>query len=107
MTATEVNVRVADDRGAKQSMVLRATGEVDATNASEFVQSVRSLVGTRTAVLDLSELDYLGSAGYAALDELIASCGVRIVLAERSHLRRAAKLMSLPFSDTVHAALNS
>ena len=107
MTASEVNVRIADDRGAAQPMVLRAAGEVDATNASEFARSVRSLVGTRTAVLDLSELDYLGSAGYAALDELIASCGIRIVLAEGSHLRRAANLMSLPFSDTVPAALTS
>lgn len=112
MTATEVHVRVAEDRGANQQganqqLVLHATGEVDATNAAEFAQSVRSLVGAREAVLDISELDYLGSAGYAALDDLIASCGIRIVLAERSHLRRAAELMSLPFCDSVQAALNS
>ena len=107
MTATEVHVCVAEDRGPDQQLVLRATGEVDATNASEFARSVRELVGSRKAVLDLSELEYLGSAGYAALDDLIASCGIRIVLAEHSHLRRAAKLMSLPFCDSVRAALDS
>ena len=105
MSAAEMELRLTTHGGETAPHVLTASGEVDATNAGDFARSVRSLAGGREAVLDLTDLDYLDSAGFAALDELVASCRVRIVLGERSRIRRAATLMSLPYSDSVDDAL--
>jgi anti-sigma B factor antagonist len=104
MSAAEVALRVAPQANAPGMQVLTATGEIDVTNAAEFANDLRSRVGDQGAVLDLTDLDYVDSAGFAALDDLVASCGIRIVLGEGSKIRRAAALISLPFSDSVAAA---
>jgi anti-sigma B factor antagonist len=104
MSVAEVALRMATQADAPGMQVLTATGEIDVTNAVEFTRDLRSRIGDQGAVLDLTDLDYVDSAGFAALDELVASCGIRIVLGERSKIRRAAALISLPFSDSVAAA---
>ena len=105
MTVARVELRVATPPTPTRPVVLTASGEVDATNAADFAASVRSLAGSGQAILDLSELAYLDSAGYAVLDGLIAAGLVRLVLDVHSRVRRAATLLGLPFSESVDAAI--
>ncbi|MCM6775047.1 STAS domain-containing protein [Nocardia sp. CDC159] len=81
------------------------TGEVDVTNAHDFAESIAALPGRRPLLLELSRLGYLDSAGFAALDRLLADDAVVLVLAPDSPIRRAAELVDLPFhGDTAAAA---
>ncbi|KAA9158760.1 STAS domain-containing protein [Amycolatopsis acidicola] len=79
-----------------------AEGEVDATNASEFAAALDGIPGS--VVLDLGGLRYLDSAGFAALDNLLAHRKMTVVLPPGSRLRKAAALMGLPHHDDVPSA---
>jgi anti-sigma B factor antagonist len=80
------------------------TGEVDVTNVEEFARSVLALPGTRPIILDLSGLKYLDSAGFAALDRLLAQNAIVVVLSPESPVYKAAELMCLPLHPDVEAA---
>jgi anti-sigma B factor antagonist len=80
------------------------TGEVDVTNVEEFTQSVLAVPGKRPIILQLSGLRYLDSAGFAALDRLLADDAVVVVLSPDSIMHRAAELMCLPFQHDTEAA---
>ena len=74
------------------SLVLRADGRVDGTNASEFQVAMKSeIVDTdRVVVLDLSALTYISSAG------------LRVVLLIAKDLQRqGAKLAACSLTDPV------
>lgn len=81
------------------------TGEIDVTNAEDFTDGARGLSATRPVVLDLSSVRYLDSAGFAALDRLIADRTVLIVIAPHSGIHRAAVVMELPFHHDTDSAL--
>ncbi|MBF6330430.1 STAS domain-containing protein [Nocardia transvalensis] len=83
------------------------SGEVDVTNAHDFAESVAALPGPRPLVLELSHLGYLDSAGFAALDRLLADDAVVLVLAPGSPIRRAAELVHLPFHADAATAVRS
>jgi anti-sigma B factor antagonist len=80
------------------------TGEVDASNVVEFTRSVRELPGARPVILQLSSVRYLDSAGFSALDRLLAEDEVVIVLAPDSFMYRVAKLMCMPIHHDAKAA---
>lgn len=80
------------------------TGEVDASNVVGFDQSVREIPGGRPIILDLSSAKYLDSAGFSALDKLLADNEIVIVLAPTSFMFRVAELMCLPIHHDVEAA---
>jgi anti-sigma B factor antagonist len=80
------------------------TGEVDVTNVDEFIESVLAVPGKRPIILHLSGLRYLDSAGFAALDRLLARGDVVVVLSPDSIMHRAAELMCLPFHHDAEAA---
>lgn len=86
-------------------VVVEATGEVDAANAAEFARAVEGVAGPRPLVLDLSGLDYMDSAGFSAVDGLLARQVITIVLDPHSPIRAAAKLIELPSHDTIQDAL--
>ncbi|MGQ0845714.1 MAG: STAS domain-containing protein [Sporichthyaceae bacterium] len=79
-------------------------GELDRTNVAEFVAAVEAVPGTRPFVLDLSELRFVDSAGFAAAIRLIEERVVVLVLHPVSLLRRAATVMGLPLYDRVEDA---
>jgi anti-sigma B factor antagonist len=80
------------------------TGEVDVTNVEEFTRSVLAVPGTRPIILELSGLKYLDSAGFAALDRLLAQDAIVVVLSPKSLVYKAAELMCLPLHHDVEAA---
>jgi anti-anti-sigma factor len=82
-------------------------GEVDRTNTEQFVSAVRAVPGPRPFILDLSELSFMDSAGFAALMSLVEQRLIVIVLTPWSLLRRAATVLGLPFQDTVASARNA
>lgn len=98
MTANsfELHVVTQDTR-----TVVTATGEVDATNATDFARAVTDLPGPRPVILDLSNVSYLDSAGFAQLDLLIGRRVVVVVLSGDSTLRKAADLVGMPYHGSV------
>ena len=93
------------DMPADDASVATVTGEIDVTNAEEFIECVDGLSATRPVVLDLSRVRYLDSAGFAALDRLLAERTVLIVIAPDSGVYRAAVVMELPFHHDTDSAL--
>jgi anti-sigma B factor antagonist len=80
------------------------TGEIDVTNADEFSQSVMTLDGRWPIILQLSGLGYVDSAGFAALDRLLALGTIVVVLSPESVVHKAAELMELPFHHDTETA---
>jgi anti-sigma B factor antagonist len=80
------------------------TGEVDASNVREFTRSVSEQPGERPLILQLSSVKYLDSAGFAALDRLLAENAILIVLSPDSFMYRVATLMCMPIHNDVAAA---
>lgn len=87
--------------------VANVSGEVDVTNAEDFTESITALSEGRPVVVDLSRLSYLDSAGFNALDQLLAGDRVLIVIAPDSPIHRAAVVMELPFRPDTGSAVRS
>ncbi len=104
MTEAVFSLQVVDTPAGNPS-VAKVTGEVDVTNAEDFSKSIRALSDSRPVVVDLSPLRYLDSAGFAALDTLLAERTVLLVIAPESGIRKAAAVMELPFHHDTDSAL--
>ena len=79
-------------------------GEVDASNVVDFNRAVRDMSGERPILLNLSSVKYLDSAGFSALDRLLADQEILIVLAPNSFMYRVAELMCMPIHHDAKAA---
>jgi anti-sigma B factor antagonist len=90
--------------GADPTSVVAVTGEIDVSNANDFAESVEALPGARPVILELSGLQYLDSAGFTALDRLLARGAVAVVVAPDSVVHKAAQLMELPFHHDAETA---
>jgi anti-sigma B factor antagonist len=84
--------------------LVSVTGEVDVTNVREFTRSVLAASDNRPIILELSGLRYLDSAGFAAVDRLLADGSVVVVLSPDSLVHKAAELMCLPFHHDTETA---
>src|SRR5262245_47051324 len=91
--------------GGTSRAAVRVTGEIDVTNACDFIQTIKEMDAPRPLIVDLSNLLYVDSAGFAALDQLLAHRAVVIVLDLNSPVHTAATLMRLPCHDTIRAAV--
>jgi anti-sigma B factor antagonist len=104
MSRAEFQLQTLKDHGASVPAEVALTGEVDASNVVEFTQSVRELSGARPIILQLSDVKYLDSAGFSALDRLLADEQIVIVLAPDSFMYRVAELMCMPIHHDATAA---
>lgn len=79
---TADHVRVRELSAA--TLLVTGTGEVDAANAATLSESIEQhLPGYRQLVLDLSRLEFFGTAGYSVLHRVHSQCsraGVEWVL---------------------------
>jgi anti-anti-sigma factor len=82
-------------------VVAAIDGEVDATTAEAFARAVGGVAAPAPLILDLTNLKYIDSAGFAALDRLLSERPIVVVLAPHSPIRGAADLVGLPYSDSV------
>ena len=104
MSRAEFQLQVAENGDGSTPAEVTVTGEVDASNVRAFARSVEELPGARPVILQLSSIRYLDSAGFAALDRLLADNAILIVLAPDSFMYRVAELMCLPLYHDAEAA---
>ena len=104
MTDAVFHLQTPEDADASAPAEVTVTGEIDASNVREFTRSVRELPGARPVILQLSSVKYLDSAGFAALDRLLAENAIVIVLSPDSFMYRVAELMCLPIHHDAEAA---
>jgi len=93
--------------GGTPRTAVSVAGEVDVTNATDFRTAVEGVDGPHPLIVDLSHLRYLDSAGFAALDQLLARRAAVIVLDPNSTVHPAAMLAGLPCHPTVDAAVHA
>ena len=94
--------------------VVTAIGELDESNAQELVDyALRDADRTRRLALDLTGVDFFGTAGFSALHTLNVRCagaGVEWVLVPSTAVRRLLRICdpdsTLPFAATMSAALS-
>ena len=94
--------------------VITAHGELDASNAQEFVDyALRHAERTERLALDLSGVDFFGTAGFSALHTLNVRCagaGVEWVLVPSHAVSRLLRICdpdsTLPIAATLPAALS-
>ena len=87
-------------------VVVEVAGEVDATNADDFTRAIVDIPGPRPLIVDLSSLDYIDSAGFAAVDRLMSRQAIIVVLEPHSPVHTAAKLIELPSHGSLEDALD-
>jgi anti-sigma B factor antagonist len=92
------------DHASTATSLVAVTGEVDVTNVSEFTRSVLAVSDNRPIILQLSGLKYLDSAGFAAVERLLADGAIVVVLSPDSLVHKAAELMCLPFHHDTETA---
>jgi anti-anti-sigma factor len=94
--------------------VITANGELDASNAQELVDyALRDADRTQRLALDLTGVEFFGTAGFSALHTLNVRCagaGVEWVLVPSTAVRRLLRICdpdsTLPFAATMSAALS-
>lgn len=93
--------------------VITATGDLDASNAQEFVDyALQHMERTTRLALDLTGIEFFATAGFSALHTLnvrCASAGVQWVLVPSNAVRRLVQICNpdstLPIANTMSAAL--
>ncbi|HEY1841182.1 MAG TPA: STAS domain-containing protein [Mycobacterium sp.] len=104
MSRAEFELHVTESDGVATSGEVTVMGEVDASNVHVFTRSLLDLPVARPIILQLSSIKYLDSAGFAALDRLLAEDAIVIVLAPDSFMYRVAELMCMPIHHDAEAA---
>jgi anti-anti-sigma factor len=95
--------------------VITAHGELDAANAPEFVDyALRHATHTDRLVLDLSGVDFFGTAGFSALHSVNVRCAAELVhwaLVPSSAVTRLLRICdpdsALPICSSVDVALSA
>lgn len=91
-----------DDHADPAAAIL--TGELDRTNADQLAAALDAVPGDRPVILDLSQLRFIDSTGFAAVIRMLEQRLVVLVVTPVSFLRKAATVMGLPMHDHVDAA---
>jgi len=87
--------------------VIELRGEIDAANAADFDRELCAHTASGPAILDLSPAAYLDSAGFEVLCRLLPASPLILVISPTSVLHKAAKLISVPFHNTVNQAMGA
>jgi anti-anti-sigma factor len=95
--------------------VITAHGELDAANAEEFVDyALRHASHTKRLVLDLTGVDFFGTAGFSALHSVNVRCAGEMIewaLAPSAAVTRLLRICdpdsALPICDGVDTALSA
>jgi anti-anti-sigma factor len=97
------------------TVLVTVRGEVDATNSRAMAGYLeRQIAGSTRMVLDLTHIDFFGTAGFAALHNVNVTCaqyGVSWVLVVAPQLQRFARICDpdslLPLEDSAVDDLNA
>ena len=104
VTHTRLKCDNADFRARwdQWSGVIRASGDLDATNADQFSEYVADCVRHfRTLTLDLSAVDFIATAGFSALHRINVTCSAADVQWAMVPSRAVARLLRICDPDGV------
>jgi anti-anti-sigma factor len=113
---TECHTAHFSTRWVQPSMaVITAHGELDAANAQKFVDyALRLAARTDRLVLDLTGVEFFGTAGFSALHSVNVRCAgekIEWALAPSSAVTRLLRICdpdsALPICDSVDTALSA
>ena len=98
-----------------ETAVITTHGEIDAANAQQFVDyALRHAAHTDRLVLDLTGVDFFGTAGFSALHSVNVRCAAEKIewaLAPSPAVTRLLRIcdpdLALPICDSVDAALTA
>ena len=84
-----------ETRHTDQSTVVRLIGEIDASNATSIDGEVRAIAASARNILivDLNALEYIDSAGLAAVEGLTNDTGCRVVIGEDATIYQTLKVV--------------
>jgi len=103
----KVTVKNVDDAG---TMVAVIVGRLDAAGAAEASPLLKPLQSAKTAILDLSQMDYLSSAGvriFLSLHKSLQSRGLRLILAAPQHYcTEVIRISGLAEVFQIHGTVN-
>jgi len=82
------------ERGDRpDAVVARLHGDIDSSNASELLLPLAAEAAGHPLILALDDVQYLDSAGMAAIETLRGSSTLRIVVPRHSVIRRALEIV--------------
>jgi anti-anti-sigma factor len=87
-----------EPRRERDAFVVRLVGEIDLSNAGAVETRLVDLLRTDPAnrlVLELSDVEYLDSAAFAAIERLSRTARLSIVLSPSSSIHRAVAISGL------------
>ena len=89
MTAPHIEVEHSDQ---PRAAIARLHGDIDSSNADEMLLPLAAHAAERPLILALDDVQYIDSAGMAAIETLRESCAVYIVAPKLSIVRRALEI---------------
>jgi anti-anti-sigma factor len=78
-----------------RAVIARVHGDIDSSNAADIMTPLADEAPSQTLVIDLSDVQYIDSAGMAALDGLRAKTQLYIIAPRSSIARRALQIVGL------------
>jgi len=101
-----------ETRQTDSHTIVRLIGEIDASNAASIDHELRTieLAARNTFVVDFNALEYIDSAGIAALELLARETNCRIVIADDATVYQTLDIVRFnagnPLYDTLSDALS-
>jgi anti-anti-sigma factor len=89
VTEPRIEVELSDQ---PRAAIARLHGDIDSSNAAEILLPLAVKADERPLILALDDVQYIDSAGMAAIETLRESCAVYIVAPELSIVRRALEI---------------
>jgi anti-sigma B factor antagonist len=102
-----------ETRRTDSHTVARLIGEVDASNAASIDEELRAIAAAARSlfVIDLNDLQYIDSAGIAALERLANDSRCRVLIGKDATTYETLKIVRFnagyPLYETLADALNS
>jgi anti-anti-sigma factor len=97
-----------ETRQTDRYTIVRLIGEVDASNATSIDQELRAieLAARNTFVVDLNALEYIDSAGIAALEHLTRETNCKIVIAEDATVYNTLHIVQFNAGNPLYESLS-
>lgn len=90
MTSPHIDIERSDQ---PRAVVARLHGDIDSSNADEILLPLAAEAAEVPLILALDDVQYIDSAGMAAIETLRHSCALYIVAPKPSLVRRALEIV--------------
>ena len=96
-----------ETRQTDSHTVVRLVGEIDASNAAAIDEELRAIARTARAVfvIDLNALEYIDSAGIAALERLARETGCKVVVADDATVYQTLNIVRFNAGEQLYVSV--